>query len=50
VVVCDGSKVGRRTMARMADISEVAVLVTDEEAPEEALAAIRAAGVEVHVV
>jgi len=50
VVVCDGSKVGRRTMARMADISDVAVLVTDEEAPEEALAAIRAAGVQVHVV
>jgi DeoR family transcriptional regulator of aga operon len=50
VVVCDGSKVGRRTMARMADISDVAVLVTDREAPEEALEAIRAAGVQVHVV
>ena len=50
VVVCDGSKVGRRTMARMADIGDVAVLVTDEQAPEEALAAIRDAGVEVYVV
>jgi DeoR family transcriptional regulator of aga operon len=50
VVVCDGSKVGRRTMARMADITDVAVLVTDDQAPADALDAIRAAGVEVFVV
>ncbi|KQO59777.1 DeoR/GlpR family DNA-binding transcription regulator [Curtobacterium sp. Leaf261] len=49
VVVCDGSKVGRRTMARMGDIGDVAVLVTDDAAPADAVAAIRAAGVEVFV-
>lgn len=48
VVVCDGSKVGRQTMARMADIGDVAVLVTDEHAPADALAAIRAVGVTVY--
>ncbi len=47
VVVCDGSKVGRQTMARMADIGDVSVLVTDEHAPREALEQIAAAGVEV---
>lgn len=50
VVVCDGSKVGRQTMARMADIGDVAVLVTDDEAPAAALDAIRTAGVDVFVV
>ncbi|PZF53884.1 alkaline phosphatase [Curtobacterium sp. MCSS17_008] len=47
VVVCDGSKVGRQTMARMADIGDVSVLVTDEHAPADALEQIAAAGVEV---
>lgn len=50
VVVCDGSKVGRRTLARMADLDQIAVLVTDDRAPADELAAIRAAGVEVFVV
>ncbi len=34
-------------MARMADIGDVSVLVTDEHAPAEALEQIAAAGVEV---
>ena len=50
VVVADGSKVGRVTLAQMADLSEVDVLVTDSSADPTALEAIRAAGVEVHVV
>ncbi len=50
VVVCDGSKVGRRTLARMAGLDQVAVLVTDEQAPAGELALIRAAGVEVFIV
>ncbi|MFZ7089310.1 DeoR/GlpR family DNA-binding transcription regulator [Curtobacterium sp. RRHDQ10] len=50
VVVCDGSKVGRRTTAPMGDIRDVAVLVTDDQAPADAVAAIRAAGVDVFVV
>ncbi|GAA1626243.1 DeoR/GlpR family DNA-binding transcription regulator [Georgenia ruanii] len=49
VVVADGSKVGRVTLAKMADLSEVDVLVTDSSADPTALEAIRAAGVEVHV-
>lgn len=50
IVVADGSKVGRITLAKMADLSEVDVLVTDASADPEHLAAIREAGVEVHVV
>lgn len=50
IVVADGSKVGRVTLARMADVSEVHVLVTDSTADPDELAALREAGVEVHVV
>ncbi|HEY0188131.1 MAG TPA: DeoR/GlpR family DNA-binding transcription regulator [Cellulomonas sp.] len=50
IVAADGSKVGRVTLAKMADLSEVHVLVTDSSADPEALEQIRAAGVEVVVV
>jgi DeoR family transcriptional regulator of aga operon len=50
VVVADGSKVGRVTLAKVADLSEIDVLVTDSSADPEALAAIEAEGVEVQVV
>ncbi|MFC7876941.1 DeoR/GlpR family DNA-binding transcription regulator [Isoptericola sp. NPDC057391] len=50
VVVADGSKVGRVTLAKVADLAEIDVLVTDSSADPEALAAIRDAGVDVQVV
>jgi DeoR family transcriptional regulator of aga operon len=50
VVVADGSKVGRVTLAKVADLSEIDVLVTDSSADPEALAAIEAEGVEIQIV
>jgi DeoR family transcriptional regulator, aga operon transcriptional repressor len=50
VVVAAGSKVGRRTFARICPSSRVDVLVTDDSAPVEALDDLRAAGVAVEVV
>jgi DeoR family transcriptional regulator of aga operon len=50
VVVADGSKVGRVTLAKMADLSQVHVLVTDTTADPDELALIVAAGVDVLVV
>lgn len=50
VVVADGSKVGRVTLARMAEIDEVHVLVTDASADREELARIERRGIEVLVV
>ncbi len=50
VVVADGSKVGRVTLAKMTDLSQVHVLVTDSSADPDELARIVAAGVEVLVV
>lgn len=50
VAVADGSKVGRVTLAKLADLSEVDVLVTDAGADPGEVARIRAAGVDVRVV
>lgn len=50
IVVADGSKIGRLALAQVATIDQVDLLVTDASADESALAAIRAAGVDVHVV
>ncbi|UOZ05557.1 DeoR/GlpR family DNA-binding transcription regulator [Amycolatopsis sp. WQ 127309] len=50
VVVADGSKLGRRTLARIADIGEVHELITDASAGQENVAVLRAAGVRVTVV
>jgi len=50
MVVADGSKVGRITLAKVADLSEIHILVTDETADKAELERIRAAGIEVHVV
>lgn len=47
IVVADGSKIGRAALARLAEISQVHVLVTDESADPEELDRLRAAGVEV---
>jgi DeoR family transcriptional regulator of aga operon len=49
VVVADGSKLGRITLARIADVTEVHEVITDASADPAQLAAIRGAGVEVVV-
>ncbi|MFT3887050.1 MAG: DeoR/GlpR family DNA-binding transcription regulator [Arachnia sp.] len=50
IVACDSSKIGAPTLAKMADVSDVDVLVTDSDVDPAHLAAIKALGVEVHVV
>lgn len=50
MVVTDGSKVGRLTLAKMADLREIHTLVTDASANSEELDRIAAAGVDIHVV
>lgn len=50
VVVADGSKLGQITMARMAAVNEVDLLITTDDAPPEQVAAIRAAGLQVQLV
>jgi DeoR family transcriptional regulator, aga operon transcriptional repressor len=47
VVVADGTKVGRVTLARMAELSVVDELVTDDTADGNEIDALRAAGVKV---
>ena len=50
IAVADASKIGHVTLAKMADLSEIDVLVTDSNAPEDELARIRDLGVEVVIV
>jgi DeoR/GlpR family transcriptional regulator of sugar metabolism len=47
IVVADSSKFSRSAVGQVADWAEVAVLITDTAAPADALAAIRAQGVQV---
>lgn len=50
IVVADGSKVGRLTLARVAELDQIHDLVTDSSADAAELDRIAAAGVAVHVV
>lgn len=50
MVVADGSKVGRLTLAKVADLEQIHELVTDSTADPEELEKIAAAGVTIHVV
>jgi DeoR family transcriptional regulator of aga operon len=50
IVVADGSKVGRLTLAQVASLDQIWMLVTDSSADPEALDEIRAAGVKVSIV
>ncbi|WP_432510763.1 DeoR/GlpR family DNA-binding transcription regulator [Kineococcus sp. SYSU DK001] len=50
VVVADSSKIGRVTLARVADLAGVHDVVTDSGAPDHELERIRACGPRVHVV
>jgi DeoR/GlpR family transcriptional regulator of sugar metabolism len=48
VLAVDGSKFGRGALAVVCELAAVDVVVTDGSAPEQAVAALRAAGVDVH--
>ncbi|TPW72787.1 DeoR/GlpR family DNA-binding transcription regulator [Schumannella sp. 10F1B-5-1] len=50
IVVADGSKLGRAALAPVATIDEVDLLITDDSADEDAVAALRAAGLDVRIV
>lgn len=50
IAVADASKIGHITLAKMADLRDIDVLVTDSNAPAEELSRIREAGVEVIIV
>lgn len=50
ICVADGSKIGVATLARLAELSDVDMLITDSTADAEELARIRGAGVQVVVV
>lgn len=50
IVVADASKIGRMTLSKLADLSEVDMLITDDGADRTELAAIERAGVEVVVI
>lgn len=50
IVVADSSKIGLDAFARIGTVEEIDELVTDDAADPEALDALRAAGIEVHLV
>lgn len=50
IVVADGSKIGRKQLAKSADISNIDILVTDSNANPAELAAIRRLGAQVIIV
>lgn len=49
ICVADSTKIGHVTLAKMGDLSEIDVLITDAGAPQEEIARIRDSGVEVYV-
>lgn len=49
IAVADSSKIGQITLARMANLGEIDILVTDSLAPAAEIARIREAGVEVYL-
>jgi DeoR family transcriptional regulator of aga operon len=50
IVVADGTKIGRLTLAKVADIRQIDVLITDDSADRAELERIASLGVEVHIV
>lgn len=47
ILLIDGTKFGRRSLTRVLDVAEIALLVTDDSAPEDVVQGLREAGVEV---
>lgn len=50
VAAVDGSKIGKVTLARMADVTDIDLVVTDESADAEEIERIRARGVQVKII
>ncbi len=50
IVVADSTKIGQSTLAKLAELSEVDLLITDSKANADELARIRRAGVEIQIV
>lgn len=50
VVLADSSKIGKVALAKFADLNEIDLLITDADAAEDDIAAIRAKGLEVKLV
>jgi DeoR family transcriptional regulator of aga operon len=50
IVVADGTKIGRLTLAKVADMHQIDVLITDDTADRAELDRIAGLGVEVHIV
>ena len=48
MLAVDGAKFGQAALAVVCELAAVDVLVTDNSAPESAVVALQAAGVEVH--
>ena len=48
VLALDGAKFGRAALAVVCEVADVDVVVTDGTAPQDAIAALEAAGVQVH--
>lgn len=49
IILADGSKIGTVALGQIAPINEISTLVTDASAPKQAVDAIRAKGVDVHI-
>lgn len=47
IVIAGSEKIGRRTFARICDLSAVSTLITDGDAPDQAVAELEAAGIRV---
>lgn len=50
IAACDSSKIGATTLAKMIDLGDLDILVTDSDIAPDQLAAIRATGVDVQIV
>ncbi|MFV0428544.1 MAG: DeoR/GlpR family DNA-binding transcription regulator [Arachnia sp.] len=50
IAVVDSTKLGRKTLAKLADLSEIDLLITDSRASQDILDDFRAVGVQVHIV
>ncbi|GAA1273635.1 DeoR/GlpR family DNA-binding transcription regulator [Kitasatospora nipponensis] len=50
IVVADSTKLGRRAFAQVCAVAEIAVLITDQDAPDELVERFAAQGIDVHSV
>ncbi|MFI5634932.1 hypothetical protein ACIA8E_37405 [Streptomyces sp. NPDC051664] len=50
LLVADSTQLGKRAFARVCDVTAIAVLITDKDAPDELVERLTAQGVEVQCV